>query len=123
MEDNSNYMIDNSCSNISRQEFDTEFDENGKPLYHVRTTVSLDEAIDKAKFDNEMGGRIGKGSDEVLIKAEIPMELWALDPMLKKAAFFRAQGDIAHYTHYFDMFLRLNPQFRVEFKPKYFTTK
>jgi len=113
----------NEPSNVSRQEFETEYDENGKRRYHLRTTISLDDAINQAKYDNEMGGRIGKGSDEVLIKAEIPMELWALDPMLKKAMFFRAQGDIAHYTHYFDMFLRLNPQFKVEYKQKYFTTR
>ena len=117
------YRIENEISNITRQEFDTEYDENGKPRYHLRTTISLDDAIDQAKYDSEMGGRIGTGSDEVLIKAEIPMELWALDPMLKKAAFFRMQGDIAHYTHYFDMFLRLNPQFKVEYRPKYYTTK
>ena len=113
----------NEPSNINRQEFETEFDENGKERYHLQTTVSLDSAIDQAKYDSEMGGRLGTGSDEVLIKAEIPMELWALDPMLKKAAFFRAQGDIAHYTHYFDMFLRLNPQFKVEYRPKYYTTR
>jgi len=110
-------------SNVIGQEFETEIDESGKEQYHLRTTISLDDAIDQAKYDTEMGGRLGTGSDEVLIKAEIPMELWALDPMLKKAAFFRAQGDIAHYTHYFDMFLRLNPQFKVEFRPKFFTTR
>ena len=110
-------------SNINRQEFETEFDENGKERYHLQTTVSLDNAIDQAKYDSEMGGRLGTGSDEVLIKAEIPIELWALDPMLKRAAEFRAQGDIAHYTHYFDMFLRLNPQFKVEYRPKYYTTR
>lgn len=110
-------------SNVTRQEFDTEFDENGNERYHLRTTISLDDAINQAKLDSEMGGRIGTGSDEVLIKAEIPMELWALDPMLRKAAFFRSQGDMAHYTHYFDMFLRLNPQFKVEYKKKFFTTK
>ena len=113
----------NDPSNITYQTFNTEFDENGKERYHLRTTVSLDDAINKVQYDNDMGGRIGKGSDEVLIKAEIPMELWALDPMLKKAAFFRAQGDIANYTHYFDMFLRLNPQFKTEFKQRIFTTR
>jgi len=110
-------------TNVSRQEFDTEFDADGKEQYRLRTTISLDDAINQAKYDSEMGGRLGSGSDEVLIKAEIPMELWSLDPMLKKAAFFRAQGDIAHYTHYFDMFLRLNPQFKVEYRPKFFTTR
>ena len=110
-------------SNVNRQEFDTEFDEKGNEQYHLRTTIALDDAIDQAKYDSEMGGRLGTGSDEGLIKAEIPMELWTLDPMLRKAAFFRMQGDIAHYTHYFDMFLRLNPQFKVEYRPKYFTTK
>ena len=110
-------------SNVIGQEFETEFDEKGKERYHLKTTISLDKAIDQAKYDSEMGGRLGTGSDEVLIKAEIPMELWALDPMLKKATFFRMQGDIAHYTHYFDMFLRLNPQFKVEYRPKYFTTR
>ena len=113
----------NEPSNVIGQEFETEFDEKGREQYHLQTTVSLDDAINQAKYDNEMGGRIGKGSDEVLIKAEIPMEMWALDPMLKKAAFFKAQGDIAHYTHYFDMFLRLNPQFKVEYRPKFFTTR
>lgn len=113
----------NQPSNINYQTLDTEFDENGKERYHLRTTVSLDDAIEQAKYDSEMGGRIGTGSDEVLIKAEIPMELWALDPMLKKASFFRMQGDVAHFTHYFDMFLRLNPQFKVEYRQKYFTTR
>ena len=113
----------NEPSNVNRQEFDTEFDADGKERYHLKTTISLDDAINQVKMDNEMGGRLGSGSDEVLIKAEIPMELWTLDPMLRKAAFFRMQGDIAHYTHYFDMFLRLNPQFKVEYRPKYFTTK
>jgi len=115
--------MEQDISNVNLQTFDTEFDEHGNERYHLRTTISLDDTIDKVKYDNEMGGRIGTGSDEVLIKAEIPMELWALDPMLKKAMFFRAQGDIAHYTHYFDMFLRLNPQFKVEYKQKYFTTR
>ena len=113
----------NEPSNITYQTFDSEFDEDGKERYRLRTTVSLDDAIEQARLDSEMGGRVGEGSDEVLIKAEIPMELWALDPMLQKAAFFRAQGDVAHYTHYFDMFLRLNPQFKVEYRPKYFTTR
>lgn len=113
----------NEPSNVNLQEFDTEFDENGREKYHLRTTISLDDAIDQVQRDNEFGGRIGTGSDEVLIKAEIPMELWSLDPMLRKASFFRAQGDIAHYTHYFDMFLRLNPQFKVEYKQRIFTTR
>lgn len=117
------YMIENKPSNVNRQEFDTEYDEDGKRRYHLRTTISLDDAIEQAKYDSEMGGRLGTGSDEVLIKAEIPMELWTLDPMLRKATFYRSVGDIAHYTHYFDMFLRLNPQFKVEYRPKYFTTK
>lgn len=117
------YMIENEPSNVNRQEFDTEYDEDGKRRYHLRTTIALDDAIEQAKLDNEMGGRLGTGSDEVLIKAEIPVELWTLDPMLRKAAFYRSVGDIAHYTHYFDMFLRLNPQFKVEYRPKYFTTK
>ena len=110
-------------SNVNRQEFDTEFDADGKERYHLKTTISLDDAINQVKMDNEMGGRLGTGSDEVLIKAEIPMELWTLDPMLRKAAFYRSVGDVAHYTHYFDMFLRLNPQFKVEYKKKFFTTK
>ncbi len=118
-----NYTIENDYSNVNRQDLDTEFDENGKPRYHLRTTISLDDAIEQAKRDSEAGGRVGTGSDEVLIKAEIPVELWALDPMLKKAAFYRSVGDIAHYTHYFDMFLRLNPQFKVEYRPKFFTTR
>ncbi len=113
----------NQPSNITYQTLDTEFDETGKEKYHLRTTVSLDDAINQVKYDNEMGGRIGKGSDEVLIKAEIPLELWTYDPMLQKAAFFRAIGDIAHYTHYFDMFLRLNPQFKTEFQQRIFTTR
>lgn len=113
----------NEPSNVNRQEFDTEFDENGQERYHLKTTISLDDAIEQVKRDNEAGGRIGTGSDEVLIKAEIPMELWTLDPMLRKAAFYKAAGDVAHYTHYFDMFLRLNPQFKVEYRPKYFTTR
>ena len=115
--------MENEISNVNLQTFDTELDENGKNRYHLRTTISLDDAINQVKYDNEMGGRIGSGSDEVLIKAEIPMELWALDPMLRKAMFFRQHGDIAHYTHYFDMFLRLNPQFKVEYKQKFFTTR
>ena len=121
--DANDLLNDNQPSNVTRQEFDTEFDENGNERYHLRTTISLDDAINQARYDSEMGGRIGTGSDEVLIKAEIPMELWTLDPMLRKAAFFRSIGDVAHYTHYFDMFLRLNPQFKVEYKQKYFTTK
>ncbi len=120
---NEDYMIDNSFSNISRQELDTELDENGKMRYHVRTVVSMDEAIDRVKYDNEMGGRIGKGSDEVLIKAEIPLELWSLDPLLKKAAFFKAMGDKALYTHYFNMFLQLQPQLRPDFQKRIFTVR
>ena len=123
MEDNSNYMIDNSCSNITRQEFDTFFDEQGKAQYRLRTTVSLDDAINRVKYDNEMGGRIGKGSDEVLIKAEIPLELWSLDPLLKKAAFFKSVGDKALYTHYFNMFLQLQPQLKTDFKQRIFTVR
>ena len=116
-------QYNNEPSNISYQTFESELDESGKERYRLRTTVSLDDAINQVKFDNDMGGRIGTGSDEVMIKAEIPMELWALDPMLQKASFYRAQGDMAHFTHYFDMFLRLNPQFKTEYKQRIFTTR
>ena len=117
------YVIDNANSNITYQDLTTEWDPSGKARYHLRTTVSLDEAIRRAQYDNEMGGRVGKGSDEVVIQAEIPLELWSLDPLLKKAAFFRAQGDKALYTHYFKMFLDLQPKLKVDFQKRIFVTR
>lgn len=118
------YPIDNKDSNICYQDLTTEWDEFGKARYHLQTRVSLDEAIRQVQFDNErLGGRLGKGSDEVIIQAEIPLELWALDPLLKKAAFFREHGDIAHFTHYFKMFLDLQPQLAPDFQKRIYTVR
>ena len=118
------YPIDNKDSNICYQDLTTEWDEFGKARYHLQTRVSLDEAIRQVQFDNErLGGRLGKGSDEVIIQAEIPLELWALDPLLKRAAFFREHGDIAHFTHYFKMFLDLQPQLAPDFQKRIYTVR
>jgi len=118
------FLIDNEYSNISRQELNTYYDEKGRAHYHLQTQVSLDEAIRQVEYDNEVaGGRLGKGSDEMVIMAEIPLELWSLDPLLRKAAFFKDQGDKALYTHYLNMFLQLQPKLKPDFQRRIFVTK
>ena len=104
---------------IARQEFNV-VDDAGDRKYHLKTTVDCSDAIAAAKAASDMGGRIGSGSDEVIITAQIPDELYALDPMLKKAMFFRSIGDKAQYVHYMRMFLKLNPKFKVEVSKKFY---
>ena len=95
-------------------------DENGIESYHLRTTVDCSDAIAAAKAASEAGGRVGKGSDEVVVIAQIPDELYALDPMLKKAMFFRSIGDNAQAVHWTREFLRLNPAFKVTVSKKFY---
>lgn len=104
---------------IARQEFNV-VDDAGDRKYHLKTTVDCSDAIAAAKAASEMGGRVGKGSDEVVVIAQIPDELYALDPMLKKAMFFRSIGDNAQAVHWTREFLRLNPAFKVEVSRKYY---
>ena len=87
---------------------------------HLKTVVDCSEAIEAAKLASEAGGRIGKGSDEIVVTAQIPNELYGLDPLLKKAMFFKHMGDKAMCTHYTRMFLQLNPQFKVAVSKKFF---
>lgn len=95
-------------------------DENGKEAYLLKTTVDCSDAIAAAKAASEAGGRVGKGSDEVVVIAQIPDELYALDPMLKKAMFFRSIGDNAQAVHWTREFLRLNPAFKVNVSKKFY---
>ncbi len=103
---------------IKRQELTSLGDDKG--TVHLRTTVSLDEAIDETIKTSEYGNRIGSGSDEVVVAAQIPDELFTYDPLLKKALIARKNGDIAEYTHYIRSFLKINPQFVPLKSRKYF---
>lgn len=94
-------------------------DENGMESYYLKTTVDCSDAIAAAKAASEAGGRVGKGSDEVVVIAQIPDELYALDPMLRKAMFYRSIGDNAQYVHWVRAFLQLNPAFKVTVSKKY----
>lgn len=105
---------------IAKQELHTDVDSNGMENYYLRTTVDCREAIEAAKLASEMGGRIGKGSDEIVVSAQIPNELYSLDPLLKTAMAFLRMGDRAMCVHYTRMFLKLNPWFKVNVRKKYF---
>ncbi len=117
-------VIDNNDSNIIRQELNSRIDPaTGKRQIHLRTEVSADEAIRQVQLDNENGGRIGSGSDEMMIACEIPSELWAYDPLLKKAMFYKLHGEKALYVHYLRQFMKLNQKLCPVYHRRVFTTK
>ena len=107
-------------SNINRQELTSEYDSDGKLNIRLQTTVDFTAALEQVARDNEAGGRVGSGSDEMVISCEIPDELWALDPLLKKASFFAHMGDRANYTHYLRQFMKLHPKLCPTFRRKYY---
>lgn len=106
---------------IQRQELNCIDDDKG--TIHLHTVVSTDEAIEHTRRDSECGGRIGKGSDSIMIGAEIPAELFTYDPLLRHAMQARQMGDIPEYTHYIRMFMKLNPQFVPIHDRRIFTTR
>lgn len=86
-------------------------------------TVSLKEALEEVERAREAGGRIGTGSNEKCMLFRVPQELWVLDPLLKKADFYRRHGDMGQYTRYIRMWMKLNPKLCVPYERRIFATR
>lgn len=106
---------------IIKQEIDSLNDD--KRTTRLKTTVSIDEALEEVEKANLTGGRIGHGSDEVVTLFKVPQELWTLDPLLRKAQFYRRNGDMGQFTKYIKMWMKLNPQLCVKQQRRVFATR
>lgn len=97
---------------------------DSKHTTRLKTTVDYGGALDEVREAIECGnGRIGNGSGEMCIMFKVPEEAWALDPLLKKAQFFRRHGDEGQFNHYLRMWMKLNPKLCIPFQPKLYVTK
>lgn len=91
---------------ITKQEI--KFENDG--TIRVRNTADFQDAVEQAKYYDEIG--MGNGKHGYMMGV-IPEEMYLFDPWLKLAFQHKREGDNAKYTEYMLKFFKVHSAFRV----------
>ena len=98
-----------------------ELSSDAKGNFRLRNTCSVLPTLEEVRRTNELnpGGRFGDKNSEFVVQGYIPPEFWNWNIYLIASREASMKGDPASAQEYLIKFFENYPQFRVQYKKKY----